>query len=101
MSDFLSPRRLYEWTRTKQGTVRAIERIEEAVPVGGHHHFPLGAVDREIGKDWHLHRVPVVHVVRRELIVPARPLCPYPSFARYVGAGSLEDSANFVCAAAR
>jgi feruloyl esterase len=27
-----------------------------------------------------------------------RPLCPYPSFARYGGAGSLEDSANFVCA---
>jgi hypothetical protein len=30
-----------------------------------------------------------------------RPLCPYPSFAQYVGAGSIEDSANFVCAAAR
>jgi feruloyl esterase len=30
-----------------------------------------------------------------------RPLCPYPSFAQYVGAGSIEDGANFVCAAAR
>jgi hypothetical protein len=28
-----------------------------------------------------------------------RPLCAYPSYARYVGSGSLEDSANFVCAA--
>ena len=27
-----------------------------------------------------------------------RPLCPYPSFARYVGTGSIEDGANFVCA---
>jgi catechol 2,3-dioxygenase-like lactoylglutathione lyase family enzyme len=27
-----------------------------------------------------------------------RPLCPYPSAARYKGAGSLEDGANFVCA---
>jgi len=27
-----------------------------------------------------------------------RPLCAYPSFARYNGSGSLEDGANFVCA---
>ena len=28
-----------------------------------------------------------------------RPLCPYPAAARYRGAGSLEDGANFACAA--
>lgn len=28
-----------------------------------------------------------------------RPLCPYPSYARYGGAGSLEDGANFACVA--
>jgi feruloyl esterase len=28
-----------------------------------------------------------------------RPLCPYPAFARYSGSGSLEDGANFTCAA--
>jgi pimeloyl-ACP methyl ester carboxylesterase len=27
-----------------------------------------------------------------------RPLCAYPSFARYRGTGNLEESANFVCA---
>ncbi|HEY1302978.1 MAG TPA: tannase/feruloyl esterase family alpha/beta hydrolase [Vicinamibacterales bacterium] len=27
-----------------------------------------------------------------------RPLCAYPSYARYTGVGSLENSANFVCA---
>jgi len=27
-----------------------------------------------------------------------RPLCAYPSYARYKGTGNLEDSANFVCA---
>ena len=27
-----------------------------------------------------------------------RPLCPYPSFARYKGTGSIEDAANFSCA---
>jgi feruloyl esterase len=27
-----------------------------------------------------------------------RPLCPYPTFAKYVGTGSLEDAASFACA---
>ena len=26
-----------------------------------------------------------------------RPLCPYPSYARYTGAGDIEDAAHFVC----
>jgi feruloyl esterase len=26
-----------------------------------------------------------------------RPLCPYPQIANYKGAGSIDDSANFVC----
>ncbi|HTV80842.1 MAG TPA: tannase/feruloyl esterase family alpha/beta hydrolase [Steroidobacteraceae bacterium] len=29
-----------------------------------------------------------------------RPLCPYPQIARYNGAGSIDDAANFTCAAA-
>lgn len=29
----------------------------------------------------------------------SRPLCPYPRYARYTGSGSVEDAANFVCAA--
>jgi feruloyl esterase len=28
-----------------------------------------------------------------------RPLCPYPAYARYSGSGSLDESANFTCAA--
>jgi feruloyl esterase len=28
-----------------------------------------------------------------------RPLCPYPSYARYTGEGHIEDAASFVCAA--
>jgi feruloyl esterase len=28
-----------------------------------------------------------------------RPLCPYPQVARYTGAGSIDDAANFVCRA--
>lgn len=30
-----------------------------------------------------------------------RPLCPYPQVARYKGAGSIDDAANFTCGAAR
>ena len=26
-----------------------------------------------------------------------RPLCPYPQYARYIGKGSIEEAANFVC----
>jgi feruloyl esterase len=26
-----------------------------------------------------------------------RPLCPYPQAAKYKGAGSIDDEANFVC----
>jgi feruloyl esterase len=29
----------------------------------------------------------------------SRPLCPYPQVARYKGAGSIDDAANFTCAA--
>jgi feruloyl esterase len=28
-----------------------------------------------------------------------RPLCPYPQVAKYRGSGSIDDAANFVCAA--
>jgi feruloyl esterase len=32
--------------------------------------------------------------------VRTRPLCPYPSVARYKGTGSTDDAANFECAPA-
>jgi len=28
-----------------------------------------------------------------------RPLCPFPQVAKYKGAGSIDDAANFVCGA--
>jgi len=33
--------------------------------------------------------------------VRTRPLCPFPQQARYSGAGSLDDAANFTCASPR
>ena len=32
-------------------------------------------------------------------VVRTRPLCPYPQVARYSGQGSIDDAANFRCAA--
>ncbi len=29
-----------------------------------------------------------------------RPLCPYPQVARYLGAGSIDEAANFACTVA-
>lgn len=34
-----------------------------------------------------------------EKVVRTRPLCPYPQVARYQGQGSIDDAANFHCAA--
>jgi feruloyl esterase len=34
-------------------------------------------------------------------VVRTRPLCPYPQVARYNGKGSIDDAANFSCAAPR
>jgi feruloyl esterase len=42
-----------------------------------------GGVNAELPKDWSANR--------------SRPLCAYPTVARYKGSGSLEDAASFSC----
>ncbi len=37
--------------------------------------------------------------VSNNKVVRTRRLCPYPKVARYKGVGSINDAANFVCAA--
>jgi feruloyl esterase len=32
-------------------------------------------------------------------VTRTRPLCPYPQVARYKGNGSIDEAANFACAA--
>jgi feruloyl esterase len=34
-------------------------------------------------------------------VLRTRPLCPFPQVARYKGAGSTDDAANFVCTAGK
>jgi feruloyl esterase len=31
-------------------------------------------------------------------VIRTRPLCPYPTFAKYSGSGSTDDASNFSCA---
>ena len=37
--------------------------------------------------------------VVEDRVVRTRPLCPYPQVARYSGTGSIDEAANFTCAA--
>jgi feruloyl esterase len=32
-------------------------------------------------------------------VTETRPLCPYPTFAKYIGTGDVNNAANFVCSA--
>ena len=45
-------------------------------------------------------RIPAMRVVN-EKVVRTRPLCPFPQTARYKGSGSIDEAANFTCAASK
>ena len=49
---------------------RAIERIEESVAVREHHDLTELPVHLDVPENWHFGRVPVVRVMRGELIMP-------------------------------
>jgi feruloyl esterase len=40
-----------------------------------------------------------VHKTKEGTVDRTRPLCPYPQIAKYKGSGSIDEAANFVCAA--
>ena len=69
--DFLGPGRLDERLGDDHFAGDAIDRVEEAVAVGEHHDLARLSADRQLAEHRHLRRIPVVHVVRRELVVPA------------------------------
>ena len=54
---------------------------------------------------WVEHGTPPSRILASKIVdnktVRTRPLCPFPQQARYSGAGSLDDAANFTCAAPR
>ena len=58
----------------------------------------LGAVMDWVEKGLAPERIVGAHVESGNT-TRTRPLCPYPQVARYQGAGSIDDAANFACAA--
>jgi feruloyl esterase len=72
--DLLTP--LVQWV--EQGV--APQAVPASVRGAGH----TGSANAELPKDWSASRT--------------RPLCAYPTVARYAGSGSLEDAASFSCA---
>ena len=71
--DLLTP--LVQWV--EQGV--APQAVPASVRGAGH----TGSANAELPKDWSASRT--------------RPLCAYPTVARYAGSGSLEDAASFSC----
>jgi feruloyl esterase len=59
----------------------------------------LGALEAWVERGEAPERI-VASRVDNDEVVRTRPLCPYPQVARYNGSGSIDDAANFVCAAA-
>ena len=71
--DMLTP--LVKWVEQGIAPDSVVATARGAVNAGG--------VNAELPKDWAANR--------------SRPLCAYPTVARYKGAGSLEDAASFSC----
>ncbi len=58
----------------------------------------LGALDRWVTKGIPPDRIVATQPAGGKAI-RTRPLCPYPQVARWNGSGSIDDAANFICAA--
>ena len=66
--------------------------------VGPDRHDPMTAIVNWVEKDKAPDSMTASRVVDNK-VVRSRPLCAYPQVARYVGDGSIDDAANFKCAA--
>jgi feruloyl esterase len=67
-----------------------------AAPGGPNEWDPLTALEDWIEK----HIAPeeiIASRVTNGVVTRTRPICAYPQVARYVGSGSIDDAANFVC----
>jgi feruloyl esterase len=58
----------------------------------------VGALERWVEQGKALDAMIASHATNGK-VDRTRPLCPYPQVAKYTGAGSIDDAANFVCAA--
>jgi feruloyl esterase len=63
---------------------------------GPDHFNALAALERWVEKEIAPTQITAYHVTDNRVDI-SRPLCPYPQVAEYVGTGSTNDVANFVC----
>ena len=66
--------------------------------IGPDRHDPMTAMINWVEKGKAPDSIIASRVVNNQ-VVRTRPLCPYPQVARYSGQGSIDDAANFRCAA--
>jgi feruloyl esterase len=66
--------------------------------IGPDRHDPETAMINWVEKDKAPHSMVASRVVDNK-VVRTRPLCAYPQVARYSGAGSIDEAANFRCVA--
>jgi hypothetical protein len=99
----------YEDVVKKAGGRRQSDQFVELFMVPGMHHCQgtgpgpntfdmLSALDTWVEKGSAPARVVASHATAG-VVDRTRPLCPYPQVARYTGRGSIDDAANFQCAA--
>jgi feruloyl esterase len=98
----------YQQLATNNGGIESTQRFARAFVVPGMNHCSGGpATDTfdsiQVMVDWVEKGLAPDRIAARA--APSgpwfpgrtRPLCPYPTYARYAGTGSIEDAANFVC----
>jgi feruloyl esterase len=96
----------YEQVRSKQGSQQETDRFFRLFLVPGMGHCfggtgttafdPLAALDAWVDRGIAPDRITASRVVDGATI-RTRPLCPYPMKAVYLGSGSSDEAANFVC----
>jgi feruloyl esterase len=96
----------YERVRARQGSPRETDGFFRLFMVPGMGHCSGGpgatsfdavaALDEWVEKGVSPERIIASRVVDGA-IVRTRPLCPYPKKAVYIGSGSTDEAANFVC----
>jgi feruloyl esterase len=100
----------YRRVLARMGGIQATQRFFRYFEVPGMGHCqggdaptvfdPLEALDRWVTTDQPPARI-VAEQAAGSHAGRTRPLCPYPSVARYKGSGSTDSAANFICVAAK
>ena len=96
----------YERVATGNGGLKHVDNFMRLFLAPGVAHCAGGAGPNPVGTleavvDWVEHGIAPERVMASRTLpdgtVRTRPLCPYPTTAQWVGAGSTDDAANFIC----